>query len=523
MRFRQVRDEDTAVPPGKADAQALSEVIAALEGLLESPDEDLRPLLEVVRVAFGMDYASCWAPQADGQGWRASAQAGSLGQDFADLTARYVDPGDNSEGLTSCGVALSRGEPSYADDLSALGAQPQYCERGRAAVAAGTRSTFSFPVVQGGQVSAVFDFLSRTPLPASAARQATLRALADVIALTFRLREQAQAQAGAARDRSAVTTVVSRIGACTDEESALAVALDTVREAFGWEYGSFWALDQQENVLRFAQESGSAGEDFRRVTLAASFAEGVGLSGRAWRARDLVYVPDLGQIHDCVRAPVAQKVGVKAGACFPILVEAMVVGTMDFFSTESIALSSTRAEALRNVGQLVSQRIETLRRASQDAQSAGALLQTVSRLSADADQAVQVAGEAVGRTATMAGDVQTLREASDAVGTVIAIISRIAAQTNLLALNATIEAARAGQVGRGFAVVADEVKELARETGGATEQVRQLIASIQTSTGAVGQGIADVEATIGRMDDVQTRMSSTLGEQADLAALFEAR
>ena len=31
-------------------------------------------------------------------------------------------------------------------------------------------------------------------------------------------------------------------------------------------------------------------------TLAASFAEGVGLSGRAWRARDLVFVPNLADV-----------------------------------------------------------------------------------------------------------------------------------------------------------------------------------------------------------------------------------
>ena len=43
-------------------------------------------------------------------------------------------------------------------------------------------------------------------------------------------------------------------------------------------------------MLRFQIESGSAGEEFRKVTLAATFAEGVGLSGRAWQARDLVFV-----------------------------------------------------------------------------------------------------------------------------------------------------------------------------------------------------------------------------------------
>ncbi len=46
-------------------------------------------------------------------------------------------------------------------------------------------------------------------------------------------------------------------------------------------------------MLRFLQESGSAGEEFRQVTLAASFAEGVGLSGRAWRRNDLVFVSDI--------------------------------------------------------------------------------------------------------------------------------------------------------------------------------------------------------------------------------------
>jgi GAF domain-containing protein len=496
-------------------------VVAALQDLLDHPEGGLAALLEVVRGAFGMDYASAWARH--GEGWRCTAQAGSLGRDFADLTARFVDPGDNSDGVTSCGLALSRRRPSFVDDLGAMEQTPPFCERGRAAVQAGARSTFSFPVVQLGEVSAVFDFLSRSPMPPSPARQATLSALADVIALTFRLHEQTIAQATAARDRSAVTTVVSRIGACNDEESAFAVALDTVRDAFGWGYGSFWALDEEANVLRFAQESGSAGEEFHRVTLTASFAEGIGLSGRAWRSRDLVYVSDLGQIRDCVRAPVAQKVGVKAGACFPIIVEGCVIGTMDFFSTESTDLAPSREEALRNVGQLVSQRIETLRRTRQDANSARALLDTVGRLSADAAQAVDVAGEAAGRAATMSGDVGTLRGASDAVGAVIAIISRIADQTNLLALNATIEAARAGEVGRGFAVVAGEVKELARETGGATERVRELIASIQSSTKAVEQGIQDVEATIGRMDHVQSRMSAALAEQADLAAVFDAR
>ncbi|HEV7725303.1 MAG TPA: hypothetical protein VGO74_00100 [Modestobacter sp.] len=50
-----------------------------------------------------------------------------------------------------------------------------------------------------------------------------------------------------------------------------------------------------------------AGEEFRTVTLTAGFAEGVGLSGRTWRARDLHFVRDTGEMTDCVRAPAAQR------------------------------------------------------------------------------------------------------------------------------------------------------------------------------------------------------------------------
>ena len=58
---------------------------------------------------------------------------------------------------------------------------------------------------------------------------------------------------------------------------------------------------------------------------------------------------------DCVRAPVAQRVGVKSGVCFPIIVGGEVVGTMDFFATETLTRAAQRLDALRNVGRLVSQ------------------------------------------------------------------------------------------------------------------------------------------------------------------------
>ncbi|MFC7571768.1 methyl-accepting chemotaxis protein [Klenkia terrae] len=318
-----------------------------------------------------------------------------------------------------------------------------------------------------------------------------------------------------------MTTVVREVGAATDERSALHAALETVRTSFGWAYGSYWALDPMTRTLRFDTESGSAGDEFREVTLSASFAEGVGLSGRAWKARDLVFVSDLAELTDCVRAPAAQRAGVRSGVCFPVMVDGEVIGTMDFFTTVTIELSDSRASALRNVSQLVSQRLDGLARADRDSTNARALSETIHRLRDAADDAGRVADSAVAQARSMAQEVDALDEASSAVGEVIRIISRIADQTNLLALNATIEAARAGELGRGFAVVANEVKELARETAGATQRVSEHITGMQETTRSVSAGILATGEEIARLGDVQARMNDVLEEQARMAAAFD--
>jgi len=69
-----------------------------------------------------------------------------------------------------------------------------------------------------------------------------------------------------------------------------------------------------------------------------------------------------------------------------------------------------------------------------------------------------MAHSAVGDTERTNRAIQSLHEAAEHIGSVVGLISKIAAQTNLLALNASIEAARAGEAGKGFAVVASEVR-----------------------------------------------------------------
>jgi len=332
-------------------------------------------------------------------------------------------------------------------------------------------------------------------------------AMATWEVITDQLRARKEREEAAA-DTAAVNKVLAMLAAATSREEAATAVLDAVREEFGWAYGSYWALDHDVNALRFAAESGDAGAEFRAVTLEASFAEGVGLSGRAWKSRDLVFVPDLGEVTDCVRAPAAQRVGVKSGVCFPIILGGEVVGTMDFFVTETIEPSPQRLDALRSIGRLVSSSFERIAKVDAEQAAAEDLAQKV-------DQVLDVVRAASAGDLTRELDLDktdAIGQVADGLGTLLAMLRTSMGNIGETADALTVAAEQLTILSQGMGEGATLTSDRAASASGASVQVS---ASIQTVATAAEEMTASIREIAKNATDAATVATGAVGVASD--------
>ena len=61
-----------------------------------------------------------------------------------------------------------------------------------------------------------------------------------------------------------------------DKQRAIQSLLETIRNTFGWAYGSYWEVNNKGTELVFGVQSGQVNPEFEAVTQSASFEKGVG-------------------------------------------------------------------------------------------------------------------------------------------------------------------------------------------------------------------------------------------------------
>ena len=366
-------------------------------------------------------------------------------------------------------------------------------------------------------------------------------AMATWEVITSKLKAEAERN-DAMADANAFNKTLAVLAGATTREEAIQNTLDAVREEFGWAYGSFWAIDESDGLLHFDSESGDAGPEFRQVTLAATFAEGVGLSGRAWQSRDLFFTPDIGQMTDCVRAPVAQRVGVKSGLCFPVMIDGQVIGTMDFFMLETITPSSQRLDTLRNVGRLVSQAFSRITKESTDREQAAELAAKVeavldvvqSAVDGDFTREISVSGDdAVGQLAGgLSSLLATLRESMASIGQTADALGVAAEQLTILSQGmgdgASVTSDKAASASSSSSEVSASIQTVASAAEEMTASIREIAQNAteaaSVATGAVGvasqaqdtvASLGESSAEIGQVIKVIT----SIAQQTNLLAL----
>ena len=312
---------------------------------------------------------------------------------------------------------------------------------------------------------------------------------------------------------TAVNQLLLALGRARTVRDVISAALGAVRETFGWSYGSYWEIQPEEQALRFSQDSGAVSEDFRRVTTEARFREGEGLNGQAWQTRDMVFVPDLGEMKTCSRSPVAKRSGLKSGVCFPIMLNGKMIGTMDYFTEERISPSANRLDALRNVGRLVSNAMEKvdqqakIDQAKKDLEAKVNQLMNVARAAAEGDLTVEVGvrgDDDMGRLgvalATMIGDLKNvigqIMESASQFAEGSRVVAESASYLSESAQNqaATVEEMSASIQQLSHAIVeinhnadaatslADKTSHLAKQGGDSVEQAIEAMVLIKKSS-----------------------------------------
>ncbi|MGO4328929.1 putative bifunctional diguanylate cyclase/phosphodiesterase [Cupriavidus sp. 2TAF22] len=148
---------------------------------------------------------------------------------------------------------------------------------------------------------------------------------------------------------------------------ALQFAVRTVCQFTGWQIGHAYLVDGTGGEPRLLSTSiwhGVEGErfhDFYQATEAVDFRTGVGLPGRVLASATPAWVMDIARDPYFSRAGVAERVGLRASAAFPVLLGSEVTAVLEFFADRVLEPNERLLHLMAQVGTQLGRVVERKR------------------------------------------------------------------------------------------------------------------------------------------------------------------
>jgi PAS domain S-box-containing protein len=132
-------------------------------------------------------------------------------------------------------------------------------------------------------------------------------------------------------------------------------------ENLGWDWGEIWVVDQQENVLRcldFWYREAPELKEFETITKQTTFGLEMGLPGRVWASSQPVWLTNVLDDAEFLRAKVAAQVGLRAAFGFPICSGNETFGVITFFNKKIQQEDADLLKSMMSIGKQIGQFIE---------------------------------------------------------------------------------------------------------------------------------------------------------------------
>jgi len=148
-------------------------------------------------------------------------------------------------------------------------------------------------------------------------------------------------------------------------DDAIRTCLESICAFGGWQIGHCFTVNESSGKLVSAKvwhlDDAKRFAAFRQATEEAEYESGVGLPGRVMASGEPEWLRNVNERSIVPREKLADKVGIKGGAAFPVLVGEEVVAVLEFFALDPVEPKDTVLEVIASVGTQLGRIVERVR------------------------------------------------------------------------------------------------------------------------------------------------------------------